>query len=115
MFTKTLFARVVGVTFENRQSIIASLTGSEPCRLQPEPENVYDKNAIAVHVATKDGIKHIGYLKKELAAQVAPALDGEPVMCKIHEITGGFETSDGETAAYGVVLKIEIPVEETQA
>lgn len=111
MATKTYKAKVVGVTFENRQETIAKLRGNEPCRLVPEPENIYDSNAIAVHVATSDGVKHIGFIKKELAATIAPAMEGEPLMCKIDEIIGGFETSDGEQAAYGVVLEIEVPTE----
>jgi len=112
MNTKTYYAKVVGVTYENRQATIARLRGKEPCRLVPEPENQYDSNAIAVHVATGNGIKHIGYIKKELAATIAPLMEGEPLMCRIDEITGGFETSDGEQAAYGVVLEIEVPVAE---
>lgn len=111
MNTKTLFAKVVGVTYENRQSIIATLTGKEPCRLVPEPENKFDPNAIAVHVATKDGVKHIGFIKKELAATVAPLMEGEPLMCKISGITGGFDTPEGK-AALGVTLAIEIPSDD---
>ena len=48
----------------------------------------------------------------ELAATIAKLMDGESLMCKIDEITGGFETRDGDTAAYGVVLEIEVPVAE---
>ena len=113
MNTKTYFTKVVGVTYENRQSVIEKLVGSEPCRLVPEPENAYDSNAIAVLVATAIGVQQIGYLKREFAAKVAPLMEGEPLMCKIMEITGGFETSDGEQAAYGVVLEIEIPIAKT--
>lgn len=109
MNTKTLYAKVVGVTYENRQDIIKTLDGSEPCRLAPEPTNPYDPNAIAVQVAKDGVIHHIGYIKRELAAEVSPAIDGESLMCKINKITGGFETWSGDTAAYGVVLEIEIP------
>lgn len=106
---KTYYAKVVGVTYENRQAIIATLKGNEPCRLVPEPSNPYDVNAIAVQVAKDGTIHHIGYIKKELAAQIAPYMEEEPLMCKIDEINGGFETSDGEIANYGVVLHIEVP------
>lgn len=112
MNTKTYYTKVVGVTYENRQETIAKLVGNEPCRLVPEPENPYDVNAIAVHVATENGVKHIGYLKRELAATVAPLMEGESLMCKIDAITGGFETSNSGVAAYGVVLQVEIPIEE---
>lgn len=107
---KVLHTKVAGVTYEGRQALIAQLRGHEPCRLQPEPTNAYDPNAIAVMVAVAPGsVWHIGYLPRELAAQVAPHLEGEALMVKIAEIVGGFETYDGDTAALGVRLRIELP------
>jgi single-stranded-DNA-specific exonuclease len=109
MTSRVINTKVAGVTFENRQSLISKLKGNEPCRISPEPSNKYDPNAIAIHVAYNGEVLHIGYLSKELAAQIAPYLDGEALMCSIAEITGGFELSDGGTAAYGVRLRIELP------
>lgn len=120
-----LNARVAGVSFDGRQELIAQLTGREPCRLEPEPENKFDPNAIAVKVSRQINaeqesgpgsdrvIWHIGYLPKEIAAQVAPHLDGEPLMCKIAEITGGFLLANGNTAPLGVRLEIELPGMDT--
>lgn len=99
-------SKVAGVTYENRQDVIAALSGAEPCRIEPEPTNPYDANALAVKVATKDGIKHVGYVPRELAKKIAPLLDGENLMVTIQSITGGFETWDGERAAYGLVIRI---------
>jgi len=48
-----------------------------PVRLVREPENTHDENAIAVTIAAGtfiDGMK-IGYLRREVAAVLAPALD----------------------------------------
>lgn len=106
---KILNTRVAGVTYEGRQTIIAQLSIGDPCRLETEPNNPYDKNAIAVKVAHGGQVWHIGYLPKDLAAQVSPYLDGENLMCCIEELTGGFELRNGETAAYGVRLQIELP------
>ena len=106
---KVLNTKIAGVTFEGRQSLIAQLTGREPCRLEPEPTNPYDSNAIAVKVAHGADIWHIGYIPREIAAEIAPHIDGESLMCEIAEITGGFETRDGDTAALGVRLRIELP------
>lgn len=118
-----LNVRVAGVSFDGRQQKISLLTGNEPCRLQPEPENKFDPNAIAVLVAAEQTdpfdenagqlIWHIGYLPKEIAAQVAPHLDGEPLLCRIAEITGGFELRNGDTAPLGVRLEIELPGMDT--
>lgn len=109
MDTKTLYTKVAGVTFEGRQALIAQLTGNEPCRIVPEPTNKYDPNALAVMVAAKGEVFHIGFVPKELAAQIAPHLEGEALMVTIAEITGGFEINEYETAAFGVRLRIELP------
>ena len=106
---RILHFRVAGVTFEGRQSVLARLRGNEPIRLEPEPTNAYDKNAIAVKVALDDGVYHCGYVPCEIAAQVAPLMEGEPFMCEIEDISGGFELSNGDTAAYGLKLKVELP------
>ena len=109
---RTLTSKVAGVTYENRQEVIAQLRGNEPCRIVPEPDNKYDKNALAVHVAVAPGqVAHVGYLPRELAAQVAPWLEEEAVMAELLEITGGFETSEGYTASYGLRIRVEIPDE----
>ena len=109
MSNKVLVTKVNGVTFEGRQAYLEKLHGNEPCRVVPEPENPYDPNALAVHVAHNGDIYHVGYIPKELAAQIAPHLEGEAVMVKILEITGGFETYGGDRASLGLRLRIEVP------
>jgi hypothetical protein len=111
MKMKRLSVKVAGVTFEGRQSKIAKLKGDEPCRITPEPDNPYDSNALAVHVATANGIEHVGYVPRDLAREIAPHLEGESIMVKIDEITGGFELFDGGIANYGLVLTVEVPID----
>ena len=107
---RTLICKVAGVSYENRQDVIGQLIGNEPCRIMPEPENKYDPNALAVHVAVAPGqIAHVGYVPRELAAQIAPHLEGEAVMVDLLEITGGFEFSNGDIASYGLRIRIELP------
>ena len=106
---KVLNCKVAGVTYEGRQSLIAKLSTNDPCRLVPEPTNPYDENAIAVHVAHGGEVWHIGFVPREIAAQIAPHLEGEALMCKIAEITGGFEFDNGDVASLGVRLGIELP------
>jgi HIRAN domain len=107
---KRLFSKVAGVTYGNLQSILATLQGGEPCRIQPEPDNRYDPNALAIYVATADGVKQVGYIPKELAKQLAPLMDGEALTTYVEEVTGGFEIGDdGDIAAYGLRIAIEIP------
>lgn len=114
MTNRILNTKVAGVTYEGRQALIAQLTGREPCRLVPEPTNQYDSNAIAVEVNHRGDIFHIGYIPKEIAAEIAPHMEGEALMCSISEITGGFEFDSGETASLGVRLRIELPAYDEQ-
>ena len=62
---------VVGVTFENRQSILSDFFkhykhgGKYPVLLNHEINNQYDKNAIAVHLDVGgSNFKHVGYISK---------------------------------------------------
>lgn len=129
---RSLHVKVAGVTYEGRQEHIAKLRGNEPVRLVPEPENKFDSNAIAVHIAVElpfedqdydgsdlgDGISHktevlhCGYIPRELAKDIAPLLDGESFDCKIEQVTGGFELFDGDMAAYGLRLVVQLPDDE---
>lgn len=100
---------VAGVTFEGRQEIIGWLIGNEPVQITPEPDNKYDKNALAILVAFQGEIYHIGYVPKESAAKIAPAIDGEALSGKLLQITGGFVKHDGERASWGVIVTTDIP------
>ena len=105
---------VRGVTFDGRQAHIAKLTGDEPVRIIPEPDNPFDPNALGVNVAYQGKVIHIGYMPKERAKEYAPYLDGESLDGRIIEITGGFETRDGDTAALGVIVEFELPEDEAK-
>lgn len=113
MHIKVVVCRVAGVTFDNRQEVIQRLHGDEPCRIVPEPENQYDANALAVYAAEHDGtISHVGYVPRDLAAIIAPMLDGEAVMARLRGITGGFETRFQGTAYFGLQLEVQYPSDE---
>ena len=116
MKTKTLFSKVVGVTFEGRQKILAQMQGFEIIQLRPEPDNKYDGNAIAVWVAFPPEAQmepaHIGYIPKELASEIAPHMDGEFFIGEVDHMIGGFQTREGENASLGCVICVEIPDDE---
>lgn len=108
---RTLSLKVAGVTFENRQEIIAQLSGGESVQFRPEPENAFDRNAIAIYVAG-DGInsaKHIGYVPRVLASEIAPYMEGENFYGQVKTVTGGFEKSGGEYASFGVIVTVLLP------
>lgn len=105
----TLYIKVAGVTHGKRQSHLAMRRGDEPIRIEPEPENPYDANALAVKCAMASGVEHLGYVPRDLASRVAPLMEGESLMVEIDEIIGGFELADGSLANLGLVLRVELP------
>lgn len=106
---KTLVAMVAGVTFEDRQTILATLNGDEPCRLEPEPDNPYDKNAIKVLVATADGVQHVGYVPKGIAYAVSQGLDGESAMCKLLGVVGNNPEYPDSYLGLRIEIELQLP------
>ncbi len=92
------FTKVVGVSFEARQSLVAGLRAGDALELERQPENTYDPNAIAVRY----GALQLGFLKKQIAARVAPKMDaGEAYRVSIASLTGG------GTKHFGVNIFVE--------
>ncbi len=102
------FSKLVGVSFEGRQDLIKELSGSEELRFRREPDNEYDKNAVAVDALIKGEVaygedwKPVGYIAKDKNTELAKILDdGKHAQVKIGDITGG------DDKAYGVNIEIE--------
>lgn len=69
-----------------RQDILCEVEPGDDVRLEREPSNPHDRNAIAVSV----GGETIGYIAREEAAILAPQLDaGRPNEAIVHCIRGG--------------------------
>lgn len=84
--------KVVGVTFEGRQDVVAGLHPGAVLAVERDPANAFDANAIAVRF----GSLQIGYLKREIAAKIAPNIDGgDRYRAEIKHITGGGTRSVG--------------------
>ena len=96
---------VVGVTFLNddgssRQSIISNCKRDDEIRLVREPENKFDKNAIAIF----HKLGQVGYVAKDFAKQMAPDMDyGYSYEGVIANVTGG---NDDYVYGLDVVVKI---------
>ena len=90
--------KVVGVTYEGRQSVIANMSEFDELDLVRNRNNGRDKNAIAVFYEDDQ----IGFLCRELAEKLAPLMDdGNEFSCEVSEITGG-----GSGLSYGVNIEI---------
>lgn len=96
-------SKLVGVTFEGRQDIIKMLTGDEYLRVRREPENEYDKKAVAVDVLIAEEWHPIGYIAKDKNSDIAASVDaGNDVLIRIAGITGG-----GKDKSKGVNIALE--------
>ncbi|MFC2064280.1 HIRAN domain-containing protein [Chloroflexota bacterium] len=102
--TKTIETRVVGVTYDGRQAVVAQLREEESVLLVRDPRNPFDHNAIKV--VRQDG-QQIGFLDRYLAAELASQLDyyGRLVKAVVLALTGGYY----EGSSLGVVVQCEIP------
>ena len=95
-------SKLVGVTFEGRQAVISTLKGGERLRARREPENEYDKNAVAVDVYVNKEWLPIGYIAKDKNQEIAKSMDaGEKVKIVLSNITGG----DGKS--FGINIELE--------
>lgn len=110
------YTKVVGVSHKNddgssrQQNIKDYASENKPVILEREPNNKYDKNAVAVYIEGgflfSYGKHQIGYLDSHAAEDIAPLLDsGDQVKATISSVTGG----DYGKANVGVNLFIEMP------
>ena len=110
--TQSLTTKVAGVTFDGRQELLQLISSFNPANvsisLKREPNNSYDKNAVAVWVSVTGKLNcKIGYLPKTVAYVIAPLLDkGNELDSKALNIVGGYEQSQYST--YGARIQLQI-------
>jgi len=79
--------KLAGVTFEGRQERLERLGPGVPLRLQRQPDNEFDANAVALFDPHGD---QVGFFNRRLAAALAPSLDaGVEYDVEVTEVTGG--------------------------
>ena len=85
---RLITTKVVGVSFEGRQEIVARLLRGDRVWLDREPTNHYDRNAISV---CRENGEQIGYLNRHLAASLNSLFQayGYPVKGRVTLLTGG--------------------------
>ena len=91
-------SKIAGVTFNGRQAVVQKLRTGERLSLIRERANPHDRNAIAVYSRAQQ----VGYIKRELAAKLAPKIDqGAEYRCTVAAVTGG------NSHNYGVNILLE--------
>lgn len=101
---RVITTKVVGVSFENRQEVVAKLQMGDRVWLEMEPSNPYDHNAIKV---CRSNGEQFGYLNRHLAASVHPYFTayGHPIRGRATLLTGS--RWDGYTL--GCIISFKLP------
>jgi single-stranded-DNA-specific exonuclease len=102
--TRSVEAKIVGVTYENRQAVVALLSEGERVSLIRQPDNTFDKNAVA---CVRWDHQQFGYLDRDLARVLAPKMDyyGRPIIATVKRLTGG----NYPGSSVGVVVRFYFP------
>ncbi|HET7264898.1 MAG TPA: single-stranded-DNA-specific exonuclease RecJ [bacterium] len=106
-----LHTKAVGVTFGERQAVIATLRAGDRLRLRREPANPHDPHA--VEILAVDG-RPVGYLNARLAGRLAPLMDaGIRYVASVSGVTGGRSAvTDAGVHPRGVNVFVERAPEE---
>jgi single-stranded-DNA-specific exonuclease len=101
---RTIVTRVVGVTYEGRQRIVALLKVGDTVFLVRDQNNQYDPNAIKV---VRGDNQQFGFVNRDLAVKLAPILDQcEGVLrASIAAVTGGYDPSSFR----GALVRFDLP------
>lgn len=84
--------KVLGVAYKNRQT---HLKKAYECleeeqevvaKLQPEPDNEHDENAIAVHINIGSDWNKVGYIARELTRELHPLIENSNIKVNVARI-----------------------------
>ena len=83
----SFMTKVVGVTFEGRQQVVASLSAGDALEVVRDANNEVDPCAIAVMAPAG---RQVGFLRRQIAQVLAPLIDdGARYGATVAEVTGG--------------------------
>ncbi len=101
--------KVVGVSFEGRQSRLTTVRSGDRLELVRQPDNPKDPNAIAIVF----GALQLGFVRRQIAARIAPQIDsGERYTARVLDVTGG---GDGKHVGLNVYVERVREVERERA
>jgi hypothetical protein len=88
---RRVVARVVGVTFEGRQEVLAEMDSKTPVRLERDRRNKYDFHAVKVMACLNGKWVQAGFIPRRMSSLISRSLDnGVALSAKVHRLTGGF-------------------------
>ena len=96
---RSFHTKAVGVSFEGRQAVAATLVAGDMLQVERRANNAYDTNAMAL-VASNG--RQVGFLRRQIAAVLAPEADSGAVFeARVLGVTGG-----GVGRSFGVNVQV---------
>ena len=105
---RRIVARVAGVTFDNRQDVVAAVKKETPVRLVRDRRNEHDFYAVEVHVELDGEWKQAGFIPNPMCRLVSHTIDnGVQLAASVHRVTGGMVSEfTGENLNYGLEINV---------
>lgn len=106
---RKIVARVVGVTFEERQQLLDKITPETSMMLERDRRNEYDFYAVKVMALVDDQWQHIGFIPKTMSKKLSNSLDqGAELKCSVNKLKGGMVSEvNNEKLNFGLDITIE--------
>ena len=87
---RVIIAKVVGVTFDDRQEVLQEVCDTTKVKLQRDRRNQYDPYAVEVLVSLDHHWLQAGYLSSHMSKKISKVLDsGQKLDVKVHKKLGG--------------------------
>jgi len=106
---RKLVAKVTGVTFEGRQSLLAAMDKDTKVSLERDRRNEYDQFAVKVMAVIGTEEVQVGFVPKLMAKKIAIHLDngGANMVCSVSKLSGGgTDSRSGEALNRGLEIII---------
>ena len=104
---RKIIAKLVGVSFEGRQDILAEVGKKTLVKLERDRRNEYDFHAVRVLAEVEGEWEQAGFIPRTMSPLIAKSLDkGVPLSVKVHRVLGGMANSSGEKLNYGLEINI---------
>jgi hypothetical protein len=105
---RRLFAKVSGVTFEGRQSVLEKMTRETPVKLERDRRNAFDSYAIKVMAEIDSQWVEAGFVPRPMNKKVSQSLDnGADLPIHVHRVTGGmYSEYNDEILNFGLEICI---------
>ena len=108
LLDEEMVARVAGVTFEDRQEVLALVDEGTPVKLIRDRRNEYDFYAVGVWVEIEGVWKQAGFIPNPMCKKVSKSMDnGVKFSSSVHRVKGGMKSDyTGELLNYGLEVNV---------